>query len=257
MSINSDIMTVFFITECKYSKSSCYICSMSRLIPILARGVAVLAAVLGIISCRSRVPEVIPNHPHNIRPVNFAKEFNDLNPIQLEVAQAIGVKPVKDREEAQRMNKKLVEISTNPLYKIDSLTHSIPFLTKGADRLLTSIGENFRDSLVSKGLNPYRLIVTSVMRTESDVLRLRKSGNINASDNSTHCYGTTFDIAYYRYDKILPEGRKAKRYTYEDVSPDVLKLVLGEVLRDLRKEGKCYVKHERKQPCFHVTTRLK
>ena len=230
---------------------------MYRVIPNLARGFAVLAAVLGIVSCRCRGPELVRNTPHNIRSINFSREFNDLNPLHLETAQAVGVKPINGREEAESMKKSLVEISSNRLYRIDSLTHSIPFLTKGGDRLLTMIGQNFRDSLSAKGLNPYRIIVTSVMRTESDVLKLRKSGNINASDNSSHCYGTTFDIAYYRYDKVLPEGRKAKRMTYQDVSPDTLKLVLGAVLRDLKKEGKCYVKHERKQPCFHVTTRLK
>ena len=41
----------------------------------------------------------------------------------------------------------------------------------------------------------------------------------------------------------------------QDVSADTLKLVLSEVLRDLRKEDKCYIKYELKQGCFHITTR--
>ena len=36
-----------------------------------------------------------------------------------------------------------------------------------------------------------------------------------------------------------------------------LKLVLSEVLRDLRKADKCYIKYELKQGCFHITTRGK
>jgi len=36
-----------------------------------------------------------------------------------------------------------------------------------------------------------------------------------------------------------------------------VELVLSEVLRDLRKAEKCYIKYELKQGCFHITTRGK
>ena len=36
-----------------------------------------------------------------------------------------------------------------------------------------------------------------------------------------------------------------------------LKAVLAEVLEAMRNEGKCWVKHERNQPCFHITARPK
>lgn len=39
------------------------------------------------------------------------------------------------------------------------------------------------------------------------------------------------------------------------MSQDDLKKVLGEVLRDQRKAGNIYVKHEVSQPCFHITSR--
>ena len=41
----------------------------------------------------------------------------------------------------------------------------------------------------------------------------------------------------------------------QDVSADTLKLVLSEVLRDLRQAEKCYIKYELKQGCFHITAR--
>ena len=66
---------------------------------------------------------------------------------------------------------------------------------------------------------------------------------MNASTNSAHVYGTTFDIAYARYE----DGKK------EEV--DKLKSVLAEVLQDLRKEKRCYVRYEIKQGCFHITVR--
>ena len=192
----------------------------------------------------------IENHPVHIWDVNFAKEFNDLNEVQLAVAQAVGVPPVEDRDAAEHMKKRLVEIVDNDLYSVDELTHSIPFLVPSAAELLDRIGRNFQDSLSAKGLNPNKLVVTSVLRTEEDVRKLRQ-GNINASENSTHRYGTTFDISYWHYVKV-PELRERP---YTDVPPEYLRATLSQVLKDLHDEGACYVKYEKKQTCFHITVR--
>ncbi len=135
---------------------------------------------------------------------------------------------------------------------MDSLTHSIPYLIPGAASLLDTIGHNFLDSLTAKGLNPNKIIVTSVLRTQDDVKRLRRR-NGNASPNSAHFYGTTFDVSWKRFQKIEDEDGRP----LQDVSADTLKLVLSEVLRDLRKADKCYIKYELKQGCFHITTREK
>ena len=95
-----------------------------------------------------------------------------------------------------------------------------------------------------KGLPSHSIIVTSVLRTGSSVKKLRKS-NGNASANSAHVYGTTFDVAYARFKK---DGRK-------EAPKEKLKSVLADVLQDLRLQKKCYVRYEFKQGCFHITTR--
>ena len=192
----------------------------------------------------------IENHPVRIWDVNFAREFNDLNDAQLAAAQAIGVPPVENREAAAENRKRLVEIVDCDLYTVDELTHSIPFLVPPAAELLERIGTNFRDSLSAKGLNPYKLVVTSVLRTEEDVRKLRK-GNLNASENSTHRYGTTFDLSYWRYERI-PDLRGRP---YEEVPPEYLRATLSQVLKDLHDEKACFVKYEKKQACFHITVR--
>ncbi len=191
------------------------------------------------------------NNPHNIRGVvSFQRTFNDLNEKQLKTAKAIGISPISSREAAEDMGGDLVKIASCERYDVDSLTHSIPFLIPKAEKLLDEIGENFLDSLQNKGLNPNKVIVTSVLRTKHDVKRLRRT-NINASTNSCHFYGTTFDISWARFRKVEdPDGRPL-----QDVGADTLKLVLAEVLRDLRKEERCYVKYELKQGCFHITVR--
>ena len=76
-------------------------------------------------------------------------------------------------------------------------------------------------------------------------------GNINATENSTHRYGTTFDLSYWRYVKV-PELRERP---YADVPPEYLRATLSQVLKDLHDEGACYVKYEKKQTCFHITVR--
>lgn len=191
------------------------------------------------------------NNPHNIRGViSYKRSFNDLNDVQLATAKKIGIRPIATREDAEHIKGRLLEIQACERYGLDSLTHSIPFLIPQAVALLDTIGVNFLDSLEAKGLNPNRVIVTSVTRTRQDVKRLRQR-NTNASENSCHFYGTTFDLSWRRFEKVEdPDGRPL-----QDVSADTLKLVLSEVLRDLRKAERCYVKYELKQGCFHITAR--
>ena len=230
----------------------------SRPLVILLLVVAGILLALSVRSCVRHSRErawikqgPILNQPRRIYDVAFSREFNDLNDVQLAVAQAIGVPPVQDREAAESLKDRLVKIEDTDTYTVDSLTHSIPYLIPSARELLEVIGQNFRDSLAAKGLNPYKLVVTSVLRTEQDVSRLRR-GNVNASENSTHRYGTTFDLSYWRYVKI-PDLRGRP---YEDVPPEYLRATLSQVLKDLHDTpGTCYIKYEKKQNCFHITVR--
>ena len=214
---------------------------------------AILMAGTSLAGCKKKDMSLKLNEPRNIKGViSYRRTFGDLNEAHLNVAQAIGITPIASRKEAERMKEKLQHIETNDLYVVDSLTHSIPYLIKGAAQLLDTIGTNFLDSLTAKGLNPNKIIVTSVLRTEDDVKRLRRR-NGNASVNSAHFYGTTFDVSWKRFKKVEDEDGRP----LQDVSSDTLKLVLSEVLRDLRKADKCYIKYELKQGCFHITTRGK
>ena len=175
---------------------------------------------------------------------NYSRTFNDLNNKHLDAAKRLGIEPLASSGEFKRANRKLKKISSCGLYHVDELTHSIPYLVPEAYDLLEKIAENFKDSLRAKDLPGHKLIVTSVLRTGSSVNRLKKK-NLNASSNSAHIYGTTFDIAYARYKQ---KGSKSE-------TRDKLKTVLAEVLQDLRKQKRCYVRYEYKQGCFHITAR--
>ncbi len=174
----------------------------------------------------------------NRRRFNYTKDFNDLNDTQLVAAQRAGISPISDREAAEAMKGRLVCIQNCQYYKVDRLTHSIPYLVPAAADLLTEIGRRFQDYAGTDA----RFIITSLLRTQADVKKLKRS-NGNASPNSCHRYATTFDITYNRFDRKggLREGR--------------LKEDLARALYDLHAAGFCYVKYEYKQACFHVTVR--
>ena len=182
--------------------------------------------------------------PHRILSVpNYKAAFPDSQSVQIVMAERWGVKPVRNREDAEARKKELVYIGESPYFHVDPLYSSIPYLVPRAAVLLQDIGAAFYDSLYVKGVPLNQLIVTSVLRSMDDVAKLQRR-NGNATENSCHLYGTTFDICYNRYH---PVGREVRN--------DTLKWVLSEVLRDKREEGRCYVKYEVKQGCFHMTVR--
>lgn len=179
---------------------------------------------------------------------HFGNTFPDQNDMQLTAAQKYGVKPVADRAEAERRKKELVYIGSNPYFHVDRLRNSIPYLVPRASVLLQDIGRNFFDSLQVKGIPLHKIIVTSVLRSKADVEKLRNR-NSNATQNSCHLYGTTFDVCYNRYKTVQDPDGPARR----QVRNDTLKWVLSEVLNDIRLQKRCYVKYEVKQGCFHIT----
>ena len=182
--------------------------------------------------------------PHRIWSVpNYKNAFPDGQDVQILAAEKWGVRPVQNRENAEKRKKELVYIGASPYYHVDNLRSSIPYLVPRAAVLLQDIGQSFYDSLYVKGVPLNQLIVTSVMRSMDDVAKLQRH-NQNATERSCHLFGTTFDICYNRYHPVV-----------KPVRDDTLKWVLSEVLRDMRQQDRCYVKYEVKQGCFHITVR--
>lgn len=182
--------------------------------------------------------------------LSYSKTFPDSNDVHLVDAMKYGVRTVRDRDDAEQRKSELVYIAASPFYHVDPLKKSIPYLVPRAAVLLNDIGRNFFDSLFVKHIPLHQFVVTSVLRSEDDLEKLRQV-NRNTSENSCHLYGTTFDIGYNRYKRVASADGKVM----PEVGNDTLKWVLSEVLRDLRQNGRCHVKHEVKQGCFHVTVR--
>ena len=178
--------------------------------------------------------------------IPYAQYFNDINDAHVELARAVGLSRIpQNRDEV--VKGKLALVANNEYYVVDTLRYSVPYLTKTAAAELSAIGKAFSDSLRRKEFPMYKLVVTSVLRTQADLDRLRRSGNPNASDNSAHCYGTTFDITYTRFFR--------EEETDEFMQPYELTKVLAEVLRDHKEAGRILVKYERSEHCFHITAK--
>jgi len=108
------------------------------------------------------------------------------------------------------------------------------------------MGSAFQDSLFNRGYNRnHKFTVSSVLRTEENVKQLRKT-NVNSTENSCHCYGTTFDISYFTFH-TPHRGKKA--------SVDKMRQILMQVAYDMRRLDRCYVKYEKQTTCLHITVR--
>lgn len=180
--------------------------------------------------------------------------YKDLNATHLKYAKANGIKGFKSNKEFRAQvgdlvdDDELVKVETCEYYVVDNLTHSHPYLTPDAAELLEDIGKRFHEKLEEHHLKTRYYQVTSLLRTGESQRGLSRS-NVNATSNSSHLYGTTFDITYAR---VFTKPRLQKSAEIAD-GPAIR--LLSEAIGELRKEGRCVVVTERKERCFHITVR--
>lgn len=175
---------------------------------------------------------------HPKRRPNFRRDFDYINDVQMGAARRLGIKPLANRDAVSGVKDKLVMLHDTRYYKVDPLTSSVPYLVPKAADFLTALGRLMQEYNGTSS----RFVITSVLRTQADVKSLRRR-NGNASENSTHCYATTVDITYNRFE------------IHGNTWEGKLKEDLGKALYDLQERGYCYVKYEVKQPCYHITVR--
>lgn len=227
---------------------------MKILASLMASGICVMMLLAGYAyfrypyTVRYVLSKVVPSVrvSYSGKDLNYLNTFNDKQDRQLKAARSVGLTEVpSSRDDLGRMMDQLEKVKSCKAYSLAPMGHSVPYLRPNAKTALDQIGTAFRDSLKAKGLPDHKIVVTSILRTKADVDRLQKTNSIAVS-NSCHCYGTTFDISYTQFERVA----LGKSMAQED-----LKKVLGEVLKDQRKAGAIYVKHEVSQPCFHITSR--
>jgi len=196
------------------------------------------------------------------------------NDAQLAVARRLGIPANTPRSALDRMvaEGRMVRVAdSTEHWVVRKLDHSSPYLTQDAEAALREIAQGFQHALARHGLPAYRLELTSALRSAEDQAALR-AANVNAAaGESTHQFGTTFDIAYNAFAPppapvvwpSIPEagwlqphlawvaGMRAE--TVAARRSRELMAILGNVLLQLQGEGKIMVTLERLQPVYHVT----
>lgn len=172
--------------------------------------------------------------------------FADLNGEQLESARRFGIsRPIKNRKEVRRKTRHLKKVRSCQLYLVDPLTHSVPYLTKGARSLLEDLGEGFQYILRREGYRPHRIIVTSLLRTEADVTRSAGSmATLHATPPTSTPPPST---SATRASIASTEGKP--------VSNAEMARILAILIDEFRSRGDCVVIFEQNQHCFHITVR--
>lgn len=196
------------------------------------------------------------------------------NDAQLVVARRLGLSAstagaALDRLVAGGRAVKLADSSGH--WVVRRLDSSSPYLTSDGAAALQEIAQRFQRALARLGAPAYRLEVTSALRSSEDQESLRRT-NVNATaGESTHQYGTTFDIAYSAFAPPMEPVVRARIPEAPWLSPHLeavaaalaetvaarrsreLMAVLGNVLIEMQNEGKVMITLERLQPVYHVT----
>lgn len=238
----------------------------TQLAQLLEREVARIAAASAAAdSIFQPLPLLTPADEQTLRSYSNAR--------QLASARAEGVGRGLGAERLQELerNGELIRLADGEFWVLRDLDHSQPLVVPGVQRLLEEIGARFQKRLVDLGAPPFRMEISSGLRTAADQEALRGVNPNAALGESAHEYGTTVDVLYSAFAApvepiapIAPTGvpwldghlREYAAVAAERVAARramEIKAVLGEVLMEMQREGVVMVTLERQQPVYHMT----
>jgi hypothetical protein len=193
-----------------------------------------------------------------------------LNDDHVAAAQRAGVGPVRDSAHVARLlgSGALVQLpDSTEWWVLRELDQSLPYVTPRTREVLEEIGRRFHARLEERGLPPFRLDVTSVLRTDAQQQALRRRNRNASATTSSHEFGSTFDVAYLNFaaPQVIEDpqaGRlDARLRAYAAMQLDTLGArhaphlegELGAVLQAMQREGVLMTLRERGQPVYHTT----
>ena len=148
-----------------------------------------------------------------------------------------------------------------------SPAHVVPHLPA----LLEVLGGRFQERLAEMGLPPYRIEVTSALRTTQRQQRLARTNANAAVGTSSHEFGTTVDLSYAAFAppaetppeilagvprEFAPHMERFVDLALESVSARKsreLGAIFSQVLMEAQAEGLALVIYERQQTVYHLT----
>jgi hypothetical protein len=200
-----------------------------------------------------------------LTPREVAELRFDVNATQIATARRLGTR-VADEAMMRRLLRdgRLAALEDSTGYWIvRRMENAHPYLTPDAVGMLEEMGRRFHARLDSLGLPPYRMRITSAVRTDADQARLRRT-NANASQIvSAHEFGTTVDVSHERFAvpaaPVTDDGARfpeAEVQVLEAVGQEharVLQAELGRAIWSMREDGLLHVMMEDAQPVYHMT----
>ncbi len=187
-------------------------------------------------------------------------------------ARALGVR-VGDNEATDSL------LAAGRLIQLEDSTHhwivrrgsSPAYVVPHLRTLLQELAGRFQERLAGMGLPPYRIEVTSALRTSERQAELRESNANAAAGVSSHEFGTTVDLSYAAFappadppaeiltnvpTELEPHLERIVDLALESVSARKsreLGRIFSQVLREAQAEGLALVLYERQQTVYHLT----
>ena len=195
-----------------------------------------------------------------------------LSAAHLARARVLGVRVVSDEVTGSLLaTGRLVQLEDSTHHWIVRRGSSPAYVVPQLRTLLEVLGGRFQERLAGMGLPPYRLEVTSALRTSARQARLRRSNANAAAGVSSHEFGTTVDLSYAAFAppadppgeiltsvpaEFAPHLERTVDLALESVSARKsreLGAIFSQVLREAQAEGLALVIYERQQTVYHLT----
>jgi hypothetical protein len=195
-----------------------------------------------------------------------------LNGAHVARARALGVR-ARDEEHLDSLFAagRLVQLQDSTEHWIVRPGTSPAQVVPAVPALLTALGTRFQSRIAQAGVPPYRIEVTSALRTSERQERLRASNTNAAAGTSSHEFGTTVDVSYAAFappvvlppelfagvpEHLLPHAHRIAQLAFESAAARKsreLGGVFSRVLREAQDEGLVLVIYERTQTIYHLT----
>ena len=195
-----------------------------------------------------------------------------LNAAHLARARALGVRVVSEAAlDSLLATERLVQLEDSTRHWIVRRGTSPAYVVPHVRTLIEVLSTRFQERLAGMGLPPYRLEVTSALRTSERQEQLRRSNSNAAAGVSSHEFGTTVDLSYAAFappadppgeiltsvpTEFAPHLERIVDLALESVSARKsreLGAIFSQVLREAQAEGLALVIYERQQTVYHLT----
>ena len=277
--IRSHMRTPIIVVSLVLSLSACGRAERERAAAVQAAQIATLVEIERVLAETIRRADRLADRADRVlspRPVMTPAEEDALrryqNGVHVARARALALRVTSEAvRDSLLAAGRLVELDDSTAHWIVRRGASPAYVVPDLRTLLGVVGERFQERLVALELPPYRIEITSSLRTSDRQAELRE-GNANAAAGvSSHEFGVTVDVSYAAFappaerpeeiltdvpSELRPHLERFVDLAFESVSARKsreLGAILSNVLEDAQAEGIALVIYERQQTIYHLT----